>query len=141
MLVRLLYASRATSPIRPDVLAAIVKKSTRNNAALGITGLLCHTDDIYVQVLEGGREAVSTLYNRIARDPQHRDVTLLVYRQVTERHFAGWTMGQVNIGRLNPALVLKYSETSTLDPYVMSGDVVLSLLGELVETASVTSIG
>jgi hypothetical protein len=141
MLVRLLYASRATSPIRPELLAAILRKSTHNNAALGVTGLLCHTDDVYLQVLEGGRSAVSSLYNRIAQDPQHRDVTLLTYREMAERNFAGWTMGQVNMSRLNPALVLKYSETSTLDPYTMSGAVALALLNELVRTASVTCIG
>jgi hypothetical protein len=50
-------------------------------------------------------------------------------------------MGQVNMSRLNPALVLKYSETATLDPYAMTGRVALALLNELVETASVTCLG
>jgi hypothetical protein len=141
MLVRLLYASRATAPVRAETLATILRKSTQNNAVLGVTGLLCHTDDVYLQVLEGGRAAVSSLYNRIANDPQHRDVTLLTYREIAERNFAGWAMGQVNMGRLNPALVLKYSESPTLDPYTMSGAVALALLNELVETASVTCMG
>jgi len=46
-------------------------------------------------------------------------------------------MGQVNVARLNPGLMLKYSETSTLDPYAVSGAVSMALFEELVATASV----
>ena len=41
------------------------------------------------------------------------------------------------MSRLNPALLLKYSETATLDPYVVSGKVSLALFDELVATASI----
>ena len=141
MLVRLMYASRAAQPLRPDALAAILRKSTRNNGAAGVTGLLCHTDAVFLQVLEGGRDAVSALYNRIVRDPQHEDVTLLLYEEIEERSFAGWAMGRVDMTRLNPALVLKYSEKAELDPYAMPGTVALMLLDELVATAQVTCPG
>jgi hypothetical protein len=46
-------------------------------------------------------------------------------------------MGQVNLARLNPALMLKYSETAVLDPYAMSGQASMALLADLVATASV----
>jgi hypothetical protein len=141
MLVRLMYASRAAEPVRSDLLAAILKSSTHHNAPAGVTGLLCHTDAVFLQVLEGGRAAVSSLYNRIAQDPRHRDVTLLSYEEIVERSFAGWSMGRVDMTRLNPALVLKYSETASLDPYAMPGRVALMLLSELVETAQVGCTG
>jgi hypothetical protein len=48
-------------------------------------------------------------------------VVLLAYREIEERHFAGWSMGQVTLARLNPALLLKYSECARLDPYKLSG--------------------
>ena len=92
---------------------------------------------MYLQVLEGGRTAVNRLYNRIVADPRHKDVELLSYQQIGERHFAGWSMGQVNVARLNPSLLLKYSATAQLDPYSMSGSVALALLEELVATASI----
>jgi hypothetical protein len=137
MLVRLMYASRAVAPVDPDTLAAILKKSKVNNGTTGVTGLLCCSGSIFLQVLEGGRSAVSKLYNRIAADPRHTDVVLLSYADITERSFAGWSMGQVNLARLNPALMLKYSETAVLDPYAMSGQVSMALLADLVATASV----
>ena len=88
-------------------------------------------------VLEGGRDAVSALYNRIAQDPRHHDVALLSYEEIGERSFSSWSMGQVNMSKLNPALVLKYSESAILDPYAVSGKASLALFNELVATASI----
>ena len=84
-----------------------------------------------------GRNAVSTLYNHIASDPRHHDVALLSYEEIGERSFASWSMGQVHMNRLNPALVLKYSEGTQLDPYAVSGQASLALFNELVATASI----
>jgi hypothetical protein len=137
MLVRLMYASRAADSVNSDDLAAILKKSKTNNPPIGVTGVLCFSDGIFLQVLEGGRSPVSALYNKIACDPRHHDVVLLSYEEVSERSFAGWSMGQVNLSRLNPALLLKYSERPELDPYAVSGRVSLAFFNELVATAAV----
>lgn len=137
MLVRLLYASRAVSPLGEAELAAILKQSREHNPAEGLTGLLCYSDGIFMQVLEGGREAVNARYKHIVADPRHRDVILLSYEEVGERHFAGWSMGQVNLNRLNPALVLKYGESTKLNPYAMSGAAMKALFDELVDTGAI----
>ncbi|RZL33550.1 MAG: BLUF domain-containing protein [Rubrivivax sp.] len=137
MLVRLMYASRATAATADADLAAILKASREHNPAEGITGLLCFTDGVFVQVLEGGRNAVNARYKRIVEDKRHRDVVLLVYEEITERGFAGWTMGQVNLHRLNPALLLKYSETGKLDPYAMSGAAIASLFMEMCASGAI----
>ena len=139
MLVRLMYASRASEQIGADDLAAILRVSKANNPASGVTGVLCFclSSGIFMQVLEGGRDAVSSLYHRIAQDPRHRDVALLSYEEIGERSFASWSMGQVNMSKLNPALVLKYSESAILDPYAVSGKASLALFNELVATASI----
>lgn len=139
MLVRLLYASRASETLTAEVIDHILAASRKGNPALGITGLLCHSGDIFMQVLEGGRDAVSQLYSNISRDPRHRDVVLLQYEEITERRFAGWTMGQVNLARVNPSILLKYSERPVLDPYAVSGKVSMALLEELIATASIVS--
>ena len=141
MLVRLMYASRAAEPVKPETLNAILKKSTHNNPTVGVTGVLCFSGAVYLQVLEGGRAQVSALYNRIVQDPRHHDVVLLSYDEIDERRFAGWAMGQVNMSRLNPALLLKYSDTAVLDPYAVSGKASQALFDELVATASVMCLG
>lgn len=137
MLVRLMYASRAVPSVDQDALMAILRRSKANNPGLGVTGVLCFSEGIFLQALEGGRSAVNQLYNRIAADPRHTQVELLCYEEIGERRFAGWSMGQVNITRLNPALLLKYSERPALDPYAVSGRVSMSLFEELMATASI----
>ncbi len=137
MLVRLLYASRAAEPVTPELLSAILRRSRQHNPAQGITGVLCCSGDIFLQVLEGGRPAVNRLYARIVADPRHRDTELLAYESIVERRFAGWSMGQVQLSRMNPALLLKYSASATLDPFAVPGAVSMALLDELVATASI----
>jgi hypothetical protein len=135
MLVRLIYASRATSAITAESLGPILKTSRQTNSAAGITGVLVFSDGVFMQLLEGGRGAVSALYNRISRDERHHDVVLLSYDEVPERRFAGWSMGQANLSRLNPGILLKYSERPVLDPYALSSSATLALFDELVATA------
>ncbi|MBK7061921.1 MAG: BLUF domain-containing protein [Rubrivivax sp.] len=137
MLVRLMYASRAAAAVNHDELLAILRKSKVNNPRHGVTGVLCYSGGIFLQVLEGGRSAVNHLYNRIAADVRHTQVELLSYEEIGERQFAGWAMGQVDLARLNPALLLKYSESAVLDPYAVSGEVSMALFQELMATASI----
>jgi hypothetical protein len=141
MLVRLMYASRAIATIDQEELVAILRKSKANNPAVGVTGVLCFGEGIFLQVLEGGRSAVNKLYNRIVADKRHHDVELLCYEEIGERQFAGWAMGQVNMARLNPSLLLKYSERPVLDPFAVSGQVSMSLFHELMATASIVGQG
>ena len=141
MLVRLMYASRAVPAVDHEELLVILKKSKANNPKAGVTGVLCFSEGVFMQVLEGGRGAVNKLYNRIVADARHSDVMLLFYEEIAERRFAGWSMGQVNMARLNPALLLKYSECAKLDPFAVSGKVSVALFDELVATAAVMGQG
>jgi len=141
MLVRLLYASRATDEIDDALVASILERSHSYNAEHGITGILCtYTEgDVFLQVLEGGRAAVNELYASIVRDPRHRQVTLLDYAEVTERRFASWRMGSVNLNRVNQGSILRFSESAVLDPFTMSAQAVLDLLEELTSTGAIVS--
>ena len=136
MLVRLLYASRAVDAT-PSAIEAILAQSRQSNPNCGITGILCYGGGIFLQAIEGGRMAVSELYSHIQRDVRHKDVALLHYEEISERRFGGWTMGQVNLLKLNHSILLKYSAKPELDPYSVSGVVSLALLEELMATASI----
>jgi hypothetical protein len=137
MLVRLLYVSRAVKADDSEATESILGSARAYNLSHGITGILCYGGGIYLQALEGGRKQVNELYNIIIKDPRHKDVALLHYEEITERRFGGWTMGQVRLDKLNPSIVLKYSETAELDPYSVSGGVSFALLQELMATASI----
>jgi hypothetical protein len=136
MLVRLLYASRAIDT-QPEAIEAILAQSRQFNPASGITGILCYGGGIFLQAIEGGRNAISDLYRHIQKDVRHKEVVLLQYEEITERRFSGWTMGQVNIAKINASILLKYSEKPELDPYNTSGVVSMALLEELMATACI----
>ena len=141
MLVRCLYASRIATPLSPAGLDVILEQSRKNNPKRGITGLLCHTHDSFVQVVEGGREPVSELLEAIYRDDRHGQVTILMFEEIAERRFGNWTMGRVNVESINPAVLLKYSEKAALDPFACSGQAMMSILLELISTGSIVNRG
>ena len=136
MLVRLLYASRAVDT-SPSAIEAILSQSRQHNPGCGITGILCYGGGIFLQAIEGGRSTVSELFGSIQADIRHKDVELLSFEEISERRFGGWTMGHVNLAKLNHSIVLKYSERPEFDPYSTSGKVSFALLEELMATASV----
>jgi len=137
MLVRCIYASRVndvnTSALRKSIMAS----SRRHNPELGVTGILVFAGDYFIQILEGGRDHVCQLYNKIAQDPRHTHVTLMVFEEIEKRSFEGWAMGEVPLDQVNPAVLLKYSATRKLEPFQMTGSSMLHLLQELVASGSV----
>jgi len=139
MLVRLLYASRAVSPLSTSTIESILDTSRTNNRGRGITGILCYSDDLFIQVLEGGRDNVCELYNTIVKDTRHEQVRILHFEEIRERRFGAWNMGQVNISKINPSLLLKYSEKPELNPFNCTGMASMALLDELIATASVVN--
>lgn len=137
MIVRCLYASRAASVLTPVMVEDILERSRVNNPAQGITGILCYSGDVFIQVLEGGRDEVCELYNAIVRDKRHSHVRLLAFEEIRERKFSNWTMGHVDLNKVNPGLLLKYHEKAALDPFATSGSATMALLDELVASAAV----
>lgn len=141
MLVRLLYASRAQKPIDGELITSILKKSRDENEKHGITGVLCTcgAGNVFLQLLEGSRESVNTLYHNIVRDTRHMDCTVLYYEEIEERRFSSWRMGRVDLNKVNLSTILRFSERAQLDPFSMPGRAALALLEELEKTAAILS--
>jgi hypothetical protein len=137
MLVRCLYASRAAQPLVAPILESILAQSRKNNPARGITGLLCVSGELFIQALEGGRDEICELFYAITRDERHKGVRLLIYEEIRQRKFGNWTMGHVDLTKINPSLLLRYHETAELNPFNCSGEATMALLDQLVATASV----
>jgi len=136
MLVRLIYASRSTTPITDQVVEDVLAKSRESNPNAGITGVLCVCDgNVFMQLLEGGRDDVNRLYARVIHDTRHTDVTLLEYAEITERQFTNWRMGRVDLNRINAGMVLKYSEKPRLDPFQLPGRVAIAVLKDIMDAA------
>ena len=139
MLVRCLYASHAAGPLNDRTLDTILIQSRKNNPRHGITGMLCFANDIFVQVIEGGRAEVSKLLTAIIQDERNRNVQILSFEEIAERSFANWTMGQVNLANVNPALLLKYCERAELNPFSVGSAATMALLLEIAASGAIVN--
>jgi len=90
-LAQLIYASR---PFGFDeaVLDNILVSARRHNDRNGITGSLVCRRDLFLQLLEGPRLAVTETIGRIIADDRHVDVAILHCGDIAGRMFADWTM-------------------------------------------------
>jgi hypothetical protein len=91
---QLIYSSSAVRPFSDLELKQLLVSSRSRNLVGRVTGLLIHYSGTFLQVLEGADEHVMTTYERIARDPRHRKVTILDGEtEIQSRAFGAWTMG------------------------------------------------
>ena len=103
---RLLYISTARGTITPVMLATILQVSRRNNAAVGVTGLLIAGGTRFLQALEGEEAAVTATVERIRRDDRHFGIAILSGGVVSERAFPQWAMGHQVGGDIAPGTTL-----------------------------------
>ena len=87
LLWQLIYTSHATDAFSETELGAILAASHANNPPQGLTGILLYSDGRFIQVLEGARDAVEALYERIKADPRHEAVRRVITREVPQRGF------------------------------------------------------
>lgn len=99
---RIAYFSSAATGGAAE-LSAILENSRRNNAALGVTGLLCHHDGSFLQFLEGAPEVLEALYGRISRDRRHKDLVRVLDEEASTRAFGDWSMALVDAGEAGMA--------------------------------------
>jgi hypothetical protein len=92
-MIRLVYISTARTELSKAELEGILRASRRNNAAVGITGLLVSGGRRFLQALEGPSGAVTQTYDRIKADARHFAAVTLDNRSISERSFPGWAMG------------------------------------------------
>lgn len=132
-LTRLIYYSRCDSSGGVDV-ESILQSARTHNGRNHITGALWFDGIVFIQVLEGGRKAVSETYHRIVADPRHHDVELVMCDMVDRRVFHEWKMAYVSDTQANRDLIRKYSGTDQLKPREMTAASILNVMleGQLV---------
>jgi hypothetical protein len=95
MHVQLVYVSAAAIEFDDAQLEELLSTARTNNSSLGISGILLYADSTFLQVLEGERTQVESLFHKIESDPRHLDILLLATRQVETRNFSQWSMGYI----------------------------------------------
>lgn len=88
----LVYFSKAAEDLSYTDIREILEVSRRNNARLGITGLLIFRDGYFVQLLEGDEAPVRNVLTAIRDDDRNYSVKVLIETVGAERLFPDWSM-------------------------------------------------
>ena len=99
MLSNLIYTSKRSSFCTDKEIDSILEACERNNSHKSITGVLLYSENLFIQYLEGGKEELMQLYDKIKTDDRHNDVVIISSRQINKRIFPGWSMGRKNLDK------------------------------------------
>lgn len=94
---------------------SIIEKSKTNNKIKEITGILINNGKFFIQILEGDRQNVQKIYNKIMMDKRHKNVTILIEFTDDERIFPDWNMGLASIKTKDEEDSVKLIRQSRLD--------------------------
>ena len=106
LLHQTVYCSLASEGVDDHAVARIVEQAHAANPGLGITGMLVFGGGVFFQWIEGPRDHVLPLMDRIRADPRHHQVvTLSESEEVRERLFPDWDMEIVTSGDIRDVLL------------------------------------
>jgi hypothetical protein len=93
---QILYCSLMRKPMSDKAMERLAQMAANLNRMDHITGMLMQADGVFVQLIEGPREAVNHLWARILHDQRHHGVVQLYHRrEVESRACSGWNMRYV----------------------------------------------
>ncbi|MBN2892870.1 MAG: BLUF domain-containing protein [Bacteroidales bacterium] len=95
MLYQIIYVSKRNCS--EEEITKILDKSRENNQKINVTGLLLYTKDTFIQCIEGEKDEVNTLYDKIRKDERHSNPILISYKPIKNRDFPSWNMGEKKI--------------------------------------------
>ena len=94
-LYEILYVSVLAPATPVTAIPRIVARAKQYNQANDITGMLVFDGQRFAHLLEGPRDVVLELIERIRADPRHTDMEVVHHAAVDERHFVRFSMGYV----------------------------------------------
>ena len=95
--------------------------------------MLCQGKGLYVQVLEGERSIVNSLYRRIVADNRHEHTEIVSFTDISSRQFGAWSMALVSLSVDDPMVTMKHPE---FDPYSANCPAILGLITDLLSSGS-----
>lgn len=89
---RLVYTSARKKECDDSEIQKILDACKKNNPSKNITGLLIQTENRFLQVIEGKKDEVIGLSEKIKNDPRHGGVNIRFEKTVDKRLFPNWHM-------------------------------------------------
>ncbi|WP_164076184.1 BLUF domain-containing protein [Flavimarina sp. Hel_I_48] len=78
------YVSKSREDLSKKEIGSILDHASAINNECIVSGILLHSFGNFFQILEGGQEHITSLYNKILKDPRHGDI-IEVYNHSTAK--------------------------------------------------------
>ncbi|PZO82796.1 MAG: hypothetical protein DI626_09690 [Micavibrio aeruginosavorus] len=90
-------------------LSEIVRVGKYENQRIAVTGVLFYVEGKFLQIIEGPRDSIKALMDKIAKDPRHKNMNILIDTKVDSRGFASWSMEsfELRAGKIFDFITLK----------------------------------
>ncbi|MBM1104598.1 BLUF domain-containing protein [Aurantibacter crassamenti] len=88
----LTYESHEVKRLSADEMKVLLENASEHNIKKEITGCLIYYKGRFIQILEGEKEAVLEIYEKIKIDSRHKKVHLFSQDDITNRTFPNWGM-------------------------------------------------
>lgn len=98
-LYRMVYTSARMKDCSDEDISQILEASRRNNSKLHLSGLLIYTHNRFIQILEGSKLNITSLYERIQKDARHAGTSVRFFEPVAQRQFGEWNMAHKNVSK------------------------------------------
>jgi hypothetical protein len=118
---------------RTAALRDILTTSRSNNARAGISGCLLFDGSTFVQVLEGAAVDVMATYQRIEKDPRHREAATIGEVSSRSRLFGSWRMAGYLRTEAEDAIFREHGIVAKIERSELSVSQVLSLARRLAD--------
>lgn len=90
---KIIYFSTARKDLKEKELNELLLKARAYNVINNITGILLSIEGDFLQILEGTKENVEFLYEKIKKDDRHNEIVTISESRISERQFPDWSMG------------------------------------------------
>ncbi len=93
---QIIYSSQASRALSLTELERILVDARAGNQRRQVTGALVYVDGVFLQILEGDRDTVRALMDRIAADTRHGLVKVFYEAEIEQPLFSSWHMAFLN---------------------------------------------
>ncbi len=131
---RIMYLSRAVVRFSDDELEELLLKARQNNSKRNVTGLLILKGRSFLQCLEGNKEDVLEIFEKIKNDDRHDSLIEVIEEEDSKRYFPNWYMGYKTINELDEVRTKKlidFSESKNINAF--SNDDISEIFKEFIE--------
>ena len=131
---RIMYISTAVIKFTDQELEELLDIARKNNQAKNVTGLLILKGRSFLQCLEGQKEDIDEIYEKIKQDQRHDSIIQVIEEEDDKRYFPDWSMGYRNfshVDKIDSKKLLDFSAKENIS--LLSSDLIAEVFKEFIE--------